>query len=104
MKQLRWRPQWAGLILGLVLILAISVPLIDLTGYGTFSSSICLSCHSEVEVTYFQDIKEVTQAEQCIEPIQYMRDEHMTLLADWKESVVHQGREFIPPPMARSGK
>lgn len=32
-----------------------------------------------------------TQAQQCIEPTQYMRDNHMQLLVQWRETVVRTG-------------
>jgi len=33
----------------------------------------------------------VTEEEQCVEPAQWMRENHMELLEDWKEAVVRQG-------------
>jgi len=33
----------------------------------------------------------VTEEKQCIEPTQYMKDNHMDLLDEWRESVVREG-------------
>lgn len=86
-------PRWGWFIFGLVIMLVISVPIITLTGYATSTSTsfICLTCHSTVEAAYVPEEKIITEEEQCIEPTQYMRDKHMDLLNDWKESVVRQG-------------
>ena len=38
----------------------------------------------------------VTEGKQCIESAEYMRDKHMDLLNDWRESVVRDGtRTYI---------
>ena len=33
----------------------------------------------------------IADEKQCIEPMQYMRDKHIEMLQDWKESVVREG-------------
>lgn len=43
------------------------------------------------KATYVPEPKIVTEERQCVEPMQYMRDKHMDLLNDWKESVVREG-------------
>ncbi|MCL0053031.1 sulfate reduction electron transfer complex DsrMKJOP subunit DsrJ [Dehalococcoidales bacterium] len=43
---------------------------------------------------YRPEPEPVVEEEQCIEPIQYMIPNHMTLLANWMESVVHQGERI----------
>ena len=45
---------------------------------------------------YVPELEIVTEEKQCIEETQYMRDKHMDLLNDWRESVVRQGnRTYI---------
>ncbi|ACV67539.1 sulfate reduction electron transfer complex DsrMKJOP subunit DsrJ [Desulfohalobium retbaense] len=36
------------------------------------------------------ELQEVKDAEECIEPTEYMRTEHMQLLNDWRDSVVRE--------------
>jgi len=40
---------------------------------------------------YTPEPKIVTEERECIEATQYMRDKHMDLLNDWRESVVREG-------------
>jgi len=42
------------------------------------------------------DPKIITEEEQCVEETQYMKDQHMSLLNDWRDSVVREGnRTYI---------
>ena len=43
------------------------------------------------KAAYVPEPEIVTEAKQCVEPTPYMRDKHMDLLNDWKESVVREG-------------
>ena len=48
------------------------------------------------KIAYTPEPEIVTEEKQCIEATQYMRDKHMDLLTDWRESVVRQGtRTYI---------
>ena len=35
-----------------------------------------------------------TKGEQCVAPVDYMRENHMKLLEDWRDSVVRDGKRF----------
>ena len=43
------------------------------------------------KAAYIPEPEIVTEEKQCIEATQYMRDKHMDLLNDWRESVVREG-------------
>jgi len=43
------------------------------------------------KAAYVPELKIVTEEKQCVESTQYMRDKHMDLLNDWRESVVRDG-------------
>ena len=40
---------------------------------------------------YVPEPEIITEEEQCVEPAQYMRDNHTDLLSEWRESVVREG-------------
>ena len=42
------------------------------------------------------DLKQLTGAEKCVREAAYMRAEHMTLLDDWRDRVVREGRRDDP--------
>jgi hypothetical protein len=50
---------------------------------------------------YTPELKLVTKEKQCIEQKQYMRDRHMDLLIDWRDTVVRNG---IRTYVASNGK
>ena len=43
------------------------------------------------EAAYVPEPEIVTEEKQCIEPAEWMRENHMDLLNDWRESVVREG-------------
>ena len=45
---------------------------------------------------YVPEPEIITEEKQCVEPTQYMRENHMDLLVEWRESVVREGtRTYI---------
>jgi hypothetical protein len=43
------------------------------------------------KISYVPEPEIVTGEEQCIEDVQYMRDNHMEMLEEWRERVVREG-------------
>lgn len=43
------------------------------------------------KIAYTPEPEIITEEKQCIEATQYMRDKHVDLLNDWRESVVREG-------------
>ena len=43
------------------------------------------------EASYRPELKIVTKEKNCVEPVKYMREGHMQLLDDWRDSVVRNG-------------
>ena len=43
------------------------------------------------EATQRPELTVVTEEKQCVEPGQYMRENHMGLLEEWRESAVREG-------------
>ncbi|MFH1487049.1 MAG: sulfate reduction electron transfer complex DsrMKJOP subunit DsrJ [Chloroflexota bacterium] len=53
------------------------------------------------QASYAPQLKVAADEKQCVEPTEYMRESHMTLLSDWREKVVREG---IRTHVARDGK
>lgn len=51
--------------------------------------------------SYVPEPKIVTDEKQCVEPKQYMKDTHMQLLEEWRQSVVRDGTRMY---VASDGK
>ena len=45
-------------------------------------------------ISYVPEPEIVTEENQCIEPVQYMRDNHMHLLDEWRQLVVREGKHI----------
>lgn len=45
-------------------------------------------------ISYTPELIIVTEEEQCVETAQYMRDNHMRLLDEWRQSVVRDGNRI----------
>ena len=43
------------------------------------------------KTAYTPELEIVTDGEQCLEPAEFMRTNHMDLLIDWRETVVREG-------------
>ena len=44
------------------------------------------------KASYRPELKIVTEEKNCVEPVQYMRESHMQLLNDWRDTVVREGK------------
>ena len=48
------------------------------------------------KIDYVPESEIITDAEQCVESAQYMRDNHMHLLDEWRQRVVRDGeRDYV---------
>jgi len=45
-------------------------------------------------ISYTPELIIVTEEEQCVETAQYMRDNHMRMLDEWRQSVVREGNRI----------
>ena len=43
------------------------------------------------KIAYTPELQIVTEEEQCVESVEYMRANHMDLLVEWRETVVREG-------------
>jgi len=43
------------------------------------------------QTAYTPELQIVTEEEQCVESVEYMRANHMDLLVEWRETVVREG-------------
>ena len=58
--------------------------------FGLITLPIWLTAASG-KIAYTPELQIVTEEEQCVESVEYMRANHMDLLVEWRETVVREG-------------
>ncbi len=64
------------------------------TGLAIFILAATFPFWQSVEADSMPQISMETKGDQCVAPVEYMRNNHMQLLNDWRDSVVRDGERF----------